>query len=118
MGWLRDDQPDHEGWVVAVVRDDGRWRELQYGDVEQEISYVQIGCECGWRSPRLVAPLDTRWSPCMVVFPSWSSIEPDELYDDAAADLWDHHIAVDVDPKTPRALVLAPPRRLLRRCGL
>ncbi len=82
MGWLRFDghvaENDHEGFVVAVEKsDDGwSWRELGDADIARArrdsgipVSWLQVGCSCGWRSPRLVAPTGTVWSPCSVFLP-------------------------------------------------
>ena len=78
MGWIiEDDHPkayDHEGFVVGVVKVDWLWHELGLDDAESArptpiaLSWVQVGCECGWRSQRLVAPFETTWSPCSVFF--------------------------------------------------
>lgn len=89
MGWIRDGMEDHEGFVAMVVRDDWRWRELGIDDraiPTDEHGYkvqhrLQVGCECGWRSERFVAPLGTDWAPCSVVL-------PDEETEDAAALYW------------------------------
>lgn len=95
VGWLRCDgqehSNDHEGWVVAVVRDGYGWRELHLDDAPQDVTYVQVGCECGWRSPRLIAPLGTRFAPCFVDFPTRHG-QRDDLYHDTAADLWSIHM--------------------------
>jgi hypothetical protein len=75
MGWLVDDgHPhgyDHEGFVVMVVKspDDWHWREMSYPErtvpAGVEIR-IQVGCECGWRSHRMVPPLGAEWIPCCV----------------------------------------------------
>jgi hypothetical protein len=91
MGWMHEDTA-HEGWVVAVERREQhgwtRWSEIGMDDQIGEVpaQWVQVGCDCGWRSPRLVAPVGTVWAPCSVFF-------PDAGFDDAAHDLWrEHHI--------------------------
>lgn len=113
MGWLRFDTADmaeHEGWVVAIIRDGnfGHWRELRLGDHDQEISHVQVGCECGWRSPRMIAPIGTRWAPCIVLFPERHG----EDHDFAAADIWSEHID-DLCHDSPGELL----QRVRRRRG-
>jgi hypothetical protein len=93
MGWFRFDDPDnHEGFVVGVVRDgEYRWRELGLDDRDPiAVTTIQIGCECGWRSQRLTAPLGTAWAPCCVFFPgrSDSIFETPEMWEDLAAAIW------------------------------
>jgi len=69
---------DHEGFVVGVerVRNSPRFRELGAGDTErQRLCTLQLGCSCGWRSPRFHAPSCAEWVPCVV-----------ELHDDALED--------------------------------
>lgn len=95
MGWIRDDGQehsyDHEGYIVAVVRDDGRWRELRLGDKARSDSFgmrLQVACECGWRSQRMVPPLGTEWSPCLVMFRSIDG----EAFEDAGGEIWSAHM--------------------------
>ncbi len=83
MGWLNEAYLDHEGFVRGWQRTklgEGPFAgsglfEIEcppgfvtVGSREIEVVAVQVGCECGWRSPLLRAPLDTRWSPCVVHF--------------------------------------------------
>src|SRR3990172_9145429 len=84
MGWFREDDPAHEGYVVGLVPEqvtykalDGRairathLRELNYHqDHDREVAkgglpvtVFQVACECGWRSRRFVAPCRARWYP-------------------------------------------------------
>lgn len=65
MGWTLDDLPEHEGHVVAVVREPNgyRWRELGTDDEKTKVDHIQVGCECGWRSRRIIAPLGTEFLP-------------------------------------------------------
>ena len=91
MGWMRDSGDDwsydHEGYLVAVEKIDGDWREITPGDAhrgEFHVSHVQVACSCGWRSERLVAPLGTTWAPC--------SVFTDGATDDLAYGIWaDEH---------------------------
>lgn len=87
MGWLRDDKPGHEGYVVGLVRSDAGWREL--GGTEdgpdRPLTYVQVGCDCGWRSSRLRAPFGTTWMPSIVCLPR-------EAHEDRAYAIWDEHM--------------------------
>ncbi len=94
MGWLRDSGEDwsydHEGYMVAVEQPErgGEWRELG-GPADEArrvipVSYVQVACSCGWRSPRLVAPIGTEWVPC--------SVMTSGAVDDLAYQIWaDEH---------------------------
>lgn len=72
MGIFNDDFPDHEGFLVALTKrspDDYRWYELgSHPDDQSEVvvQAVQMGCECGWRSPRICAPSGTTWFPSVV----------------------------------------------------
>lgn len=82
MGWYSDEQP-LEGWLVAVVREPARkkhstaprafyLRELSSwaGDEEPraDVEWVQGGCECGWRSPRLrLRAGRAEWQPFILV---------------------------------------------------
>lgn len=79
MGWLReDDHPaayEHEGFVVAIVREDGQFRELGYSHDERdrdftgEVTHMAAACECGWRSQRFLAPLEAGWMPFSICLP-------------------------------------------------
>lgn len=88
MGWFRDDAPGCEGYVRGLIREDGRMVELGYPDERPDVKRpheIQVECECGWRSPRMPAPLSAEWSPFAVFMR-----EEDE---DAAAAIWAEHIA-------------------------
>lgn len=108
MGWLiedgREDAYEHEGHLVAVVHDEGRWRELRFGDEPQDLLYVQVGCECGWRSRRLLAPLGTRWVPAVVVLPtSGAFAATGELsFDDVAELIWVQEHRLELGPDSLR----------------
>jgi len=80
MGWLREDgrsdQHEHEGYLVAVEREPDGWPWREIGGVADEararehgpieVRWIQVACDCGWRSQRLVAPFMAEWSPCSV----------------------------------------------------
>lgn len=88
MGWCSDAHPEHEGFLVSLVKDDWRFREL--GDrndthAVDDVRYVQMGCSCGWRSPRMLAPSGTRWSPCITL----AAAPLEEL----GCELWKEHVA-------------------------
>jgi hypothetical protein len=107
MGWFRDD-PAHEGYVVGLVEEEVEFiypnlprrqphhskhlRELTYSrDHDREVpegglrvATFQVACECGWRSPRFVAPFRARWLP-------YSLELGDEGLEDAARELWGAH---------------------------
>ncbi len=113
MGWCRDGAPGHEGYVVGIEQfNDGRWRELSNGYDEAHarveggirITHLQVACDCGWRSPRLVAPLHTRWHPFYVEF-------YDEHYEEQAANIWDEHIEQWKDREDDQLLVSRLGRR-------
>lgn len=108
MGWINEDAPQHEGYLVALVLEeersaDGlhvmrtRWRELS-GLVHDEetarrydgarISTVQVGCDCGWRSMRMHAPLGTTWRPHSV----WLPAAAEEPFEALALELWTGHV--------------------------
>lgn len=111
MGWMHD-KIGHEGYAVALerIRDDRGsydWHEITYGrmcarvDAEQaagrpvtiRVEAVQAGCDCGWRSERLSAPLGTIWTPYIVSFPR----VVEEQADDAIRALWLEHMATAID---------------------
>jgi hypothetical protein len=87
MGWINDDAPHHEGYLVGLREDDWRYIELGTNDPEQAVKVVQVGCDCGWRSPRLDAPNGTKFWPSIVVAP--------ENFEDFALSLWKEHIETE-----------------------
>lgn len=108
MGWINEDAPQHEGYLVALVLEEersadglhvmrSRWRELS-GLVHDEetarrydgarITTVQVACDCGWRSMRLSAPLGTTWRPHIVLLPALD----EEAFEALAHELWDAHL--------------------------
>jgi hypothetical protein len=109
MGWQTSDVPGHEGFLVGLVHDaagrDG-WRELRSpaDDAERtNIEMFQVGCECGWRSPRFRAPPDTSWWPFTLRFPEFH-----EALREVAGDLWCQHwrlpdaLAARAETRVPR----------------
>lgn len=101
MGWFSDDLDPgyrHEGYAVALTQDDGwRWRELGSDDTgTHAVKWMQIGCSCGWRSPRMLAPQGTDWSPCCIFLPG--SGEDPEHWEDVARLFWLDHMAGDLNP--------------------
>ena len=111
MGWQSDDGI-HEGYVVAIEREmvtnehgytvpTGAWRDVEGARAlmledgkwvptrRVKVDHVQVACECGWRSQRLLAPLGTEWIPNLVLLG-----EPGggEQNDDAAYAIWRRHV--------------------------
>lgn len=102
MGWLNEDT-GHEGFVVAVDPDD-RTRELGLEDCDRiirRVDHVRVGCDCGWRSAVLVAPLGASWMPCTVVFHPLDEERVDEL----ARDIWRREHIAHVDERATFALI-------------
>lgn len=113
MGWFRED-PRHEGYVVGLVDEEITLpgaagdvrakvlRELSYyrdhdRDVPPEglrVQAFQVGCECGWRSPRFLAPINARWHPHVLEL-------GDEWTENRAREVWGRHY----DEETRRPLV-------------
>lgn len=102
MGWVCEADGRHEGYFVALVPIVGtgyRFREL---DATTEggprpIRFVQVACECGWRSPRLFAPVGSTWSSNHVEIPQDSPPSPmrpqgvDHPIENAAIAMWQAH---------------------------
>ena len=99
MGWFFDDLHEHEGYLIGLLEEgesSGLFRELTLrrdGEVGDAIAlrYVCVGCDCGWRSPRMFAPRGTEWTPCHV----WLAHgQPDEIvegYEETARKMWRAH---------------------------
>jgi hypothetical protein len=91
MGWFRHD-PRHEGHLVAlgVSTASGivRFRELRYPEAIPDIGVVveafQVGCTCGWRSPRYIAPVGARYHPYVLEL-------HDEGTEERARAIWGRH---------------------------
>lgn len=87
MGWMHDNHEGHEGYIVGLVEEGSVFRELGYpsGEERQRLNYVSVGCDCGWRSLRLVAPARAEWVPFCVE-------THDEDFDERARALWLAHV--------------------------
>lgn len=102
MGWIicSPGLEDHEGFLVGLERTDNqyRYRELGVGDAHRtSLSMFQVGCSCGWRSPRFVAPLRAEWNPCCVEL-------HDRPLEERLADYWQHEHIHRVPDVQKRAL--------------
>ncbi len=84
MGWQAD-AAGHEGYLVGF---DERGRELRDQKRTVEIKTIAVGCECGWRSPMLIAPAGTKWAPSSV----WLDEHHEELTEDFARAMWKKHV--------------------------
>lgn len=75
-GLCRDDAPGHKGYVLGCRRGapdaDG-----------EKVFFVQVACECGWRSPFMVCPPGTCYFPL---------VDLPKDYEDAAGAIWGHHV--------------------------
>lgn len=108
MGWMSDED-GHEGYLVGLVPEIGKTldgaeyestilRELTYhrdgarpGEVP--LQWVCVGCECGWRSPRMCAPSGTHWTPCIVWLAHGRDASIVEGYEESARKIWAAHVA-------------------------
>ncbi len=116
MGWELDesdavDGQFHEGYVIGVERvtetapsgfvvTTRRWREVgadfdhASDDPSQRarrnVDYVQVACDCGWRSERMFAPLGTYWAPCCTELPATFDFE--KAADDVVWSMWKSHV--------------------------
>jgi hypothetical protein len=90
MGWLYldcDPHGVHEGYIVGLKGSKNHfWKEMYFNDghEEQLLDAVQAGCDCGWRSRRLMAPHGARWVPNSVMAP--------EQFEDEVRKLWAAHV--------------------------
>lgn len=111
MGWWNPDldpNNEHEGYIVALVpatnpdgtASDWRYRELSGeasdhpGPHDRPLHTVQVGCPCGWRSPRLDAPSGSVWVPFAVFAPEW--------FEDRCRELWKEHVVLEAKRRCPR----------------
>ena len=88
MGWFYEDNVKHEGYIVGVVEEGPQlFRELSYSrsDKEQQVNWIQIGCECGWRTQRFHAPLGTSYFPHTIFL-------RDKQVEDEARAIWQNHV--------------------------
>lgn len=91
MGWCSDEHPEHEGYLIGLVKPAGSWRYRELGKADgnvERVEYLQVECSCGWRSPRFCAPLGTKFVPVCVLS------EP--AFEDFAVELWKEHVAATV----------------------
>jgi hypothetical protein len=101
MGWTTEENPGHEGYVIGLVPDRElggvvRLRELRYPDdqaVVERVERVVVGCDCGWRSPHLLAPSGTSYAPFVCDLGGGAL---SEAYRGRARRLWQAHVH-DVD---------------------
>jgi hypothetical protein len=100
MGWFFEDHHGHEGYVVAVEKDDWSFRELHGDDATVArarsadghriaVKFFQVGCDCGWRSTRYAAPSRAYWSPSILEL-------CDEQLEDACREEWCAHVKAEV----------------------
>ena len=78
--WTTDGADGHAGYLIGLLpcedprrREDG-YRELGFHDDAVAVTgiflrWVQVGCTCGWRSPRMDAPIGACWWPAYVDAP-------------------------------------------------
>lgn len=96
MGILNERHPEHEGWAVALQRDENVG--VPHNDYYRELSYpadnidglrvdaVQMGCDCGWRSERVqVFGTEAEWAPFIVL--------PSKALEARLDGFWREHIA-------------------------
>jgi hypothetical protein len=104
-----DGTEGHEGYLVGLVPEVGKTidgleyesdnlRELTYhrdGERQDDVPlrWVCVGCECGWRSPRLHAPSGTHWAPCHVRLACDRDDSISEGYEESARKIWAAHVA-------------------------
>jgi hypothetical protein len=109
MGWMTD-VDGHEGYLIGLVPESGKTieggreyeseilRELTYHRDGQRtdtvpLRYVCVGCDCGWRSPRMHAPSGTEWTPCHVWLAQGRDESICEGYEESARKIWLAHVA-------------------------
>lgn len=91
MGWLYEDLAGHEGWGVALTLDEKRglarnefMRELGPPEEKGHVHAIQAGCDCGWRSERMLPTYSAQWFPFV--------LEVDETTEARLQALWREHI--------------------------
>ncbi len=81
MGWSNELTPGHDGAILGLKactdprsRTDG-YRELSADDDESDdigpLAIVQVGCSCGWRSPRMEGAISATWLSGSVQASEW-----------------------------------------------
>jgi hypothetical protein len=103
MGYQDQDKHGrfHEGYVIGLLEEEegsGLFRELtlrhdgRHDRAAVPLRWVCVGCDCGWRSPRLFAPRGTDWTPCIV----WLAHGQDDAivagYEEGARKIWREHM--------------------------
>jgi len=97
MGLFNSDHPGHEGYLIALVKDEDRgltseahMRRLAYplDDEDRSVEAMQVGCDCGWRSARFTAPTGTEWAPFVVHLPTHYA----EAVDAVMRHMWQRHL--------------------------
>jgi hypothetical protein len=98
MGWFDSDHAGHEGYLIGLVEDrahglaaEAFMRRLAYphDDGTRAVEMLQVGCDCGWRSARFRAPLETAWHPFAVALPAARAAAVEAV----AVELWRRHLA-------------------------
>jgi hypothetical protein len=90
MGWLHEEHPGHEGYIIGLIEEagaDGRWRELRPADLAAAsgVERIKVACDCGWRSRVFHAGSRAQWFPNVVEL-------HDERLEDAARSVWTKHL--------------------------
>ena len=99
MGWfLTDDAAaGHEGYVIGLVKSDAgeTWapngdqvRKLMAGDKAQPVRFVQVACDCGWRSRVFAAPYRAEFHPNVTDL-------NDDRAEARAVAIWKLHVETD-----------------------
>lgn len=97
MGWVNENAPRHEGYLLAVRAGTNElgsvtFRQLDDDDAKDgpvQVRIVQIGCDCGWRSQRLRAPQGTTWDG-IVLIPCGAQ-EAESTFEARCRELWREH---------------------------
>jgi hypothetical protein len=111
MGWQHEEHGTaHEGYLIGLVEEErgsGLFRELTRrhdGNIDGAIPlrYVCVGCDCGWRSPRMFAPSGTEWTPCSVWLAHGRGDDSiADGYEESARKIWAAHVADVREHGTP-----------------
>lgn len=101
MGWCHevDAEGRHEGYLVGLVKCDDGWRLRELGPDDAPrtpLQIVQVACDCGWRSSRLLAPFGyAQFSPCVVLRDTIDR-ETFDRWENQCRELWDAHVRAEV----------------------